>query len=122
MIQDAFPVRSGIPDHYLAKLKIDVAAGPVYVLDQTRLPPNQFTVTRTGVGAGNVTFPPGMKVKGTGGTVDSKLVTAAQFDAWLTNINEAAGTCNIVIVSVAGALADPAVGAVIYADLDLETV
>jgi hypothetical protein len=122
MIQDAAPQRCNVPDAYTFYGKADVVAGPAWTQNTERVPNSQFGIVRTGVGTGTFTFPAGQKVRGWSASVDSKVITAAQFDCYLTNVNESAGTGNVSIVSVAGALADPATGAVIVWQLELETV
>jgi hypothetical protein len=123
VIQDASPQRCNCPDAYTFYGKADVVAGPLYTQNTERVPNSAFTITRTGVGVATLGFPAGQKVRGVSAAVDSKLATAAQFDAYVTNINESAGTANLVIDSAgAAALADPATGAVIYWQLELETV
>lgn len=122
MIQDAAPVRSGLPDGYDAHFKIDIAAGPVGNIDLRRLP-SGFTATRTGVGLYNVTFPSCFAVRQASVTVDAQSVVAAnQLDGYPANINANAGTATLVILTPAGALADPPVGGSIYATFALEAL
>jgi|SRR4051812_13874420 hypothetical protein len=127
MIQDAHPMRSGVPDCYVAKYKIDVVvAATTWTLNSERLPSgfnaggNVFIST----GRADLVFPAGMKVRGARAMVDNKAVTAAgQLDATLVNINEAAGTCSLIVTDRATpTLANPTAGSVIYAELDLESV
>lgn len=131
MIQDAHPVRSGVPDCYQAKYKIDVvAAASNWTVNTERLPPGFSGQTptnpqvRTGTGVGTITFPAGYRVRSSDIHVEAKVVTGANnFHAFLNNINEAAGTANVVITAIAtSTLTDPTTGAVIWAELDLETV
>jgi hypothetical protein len=135
MIQDAFPVRSGTPDGYLAFYEIDVVvAASTWTLNKQRMPSgfngagvapgadasNGFVST----GRADFTFPAGNKVRGANASVDSKGVTGAQAFAFVANINEAAGTFS-VITTLTGApatLANPAVNSTIYVELDLETI
>ena len=92
MIQDAHPQRCNIPDAYTFYGKADVTAGPLYTQNTERVPNSAFGITRSGVGRASITFPAGPKVRGWSSSVDSKVNTNAQFDAYLTNINETAGT------------------------------
>lgn len=135
MIQDAHPVRSGVPDCYQAKYKIDiVAAASNWAVSVDRFPSgfggvvngagqltqNAFVST----GLGRITFPAGMRVRSSDIHVEAKVQTGAgNFHAFLNNINEAAGTADIVVTAIAtSTLTNPTTGAVIWAELDLETV
>ena len=130
MIQDAHPLRSGMPDGYVALYEIDiVVAATTWAVNQERFPSgfgglagssNAFQAT----GVGALTFPAGMKVRGAKGNVDSDAITGAQFHCFVTNINEAAGTCNFVITTTGTptVLANPTLNATVYVELDLETV
>jgi hypothetical protein len=132
MIQDAHPLRSGMPDGYVALYEIDiVVAATTWTVNQERLPSgfggatagssNAFSAT----GVGALTFPAGMKVRGAKGNVDSDSIVAAnQFHCFVTNINEAAGTCNFVITTTGAptVLANPTLNSTVYVELDLETV
>lgn len=127
MIQDAHPMRSGVPDCYVAKYKIDVVvAATTWTLNGERLPSgfnaggNVFIST----GRADIVFPPGLKVRGARAMVDNKAVTAvAQLDATWANINETAGTASLIITDKATpTLANPTAGGVIYAELDLESI
>lgn len=131
MIQDAHPLRSGIPDGYVAKYEIDiVAAGVTHTLNQERLPSGFTGVggtsnTFAGTGLNQIRFPPGMKVRGATVVVDRRNTVAAnQINSWVANIDEVNGAAVVVttINSAPTALADPPTGAVIYVSLDLETV
>lgn len=130
MIQDAHPMRSGVPDCYRALYKIDiVSSGVTHTVNMERFPSgfggvaggtNAFVST----GRMDITYPPGMRVRGAQASVDSKLLTAAQFNAEVVNVNETAGTASIIVTdsTATPALANPATGAVVYAELVLETV
>lgn len=98
MIQDASPVRSGLPDGYLAHFKVDyLTAGTTYTLDTRRLP-SGFSVTRASQGLLNVTFPTCFAVRWIGGGVDPKVTTdAAQCNVGPININPNAGTMQVII-------------------------
>lgn len=130
MIQDAHPVRSGVPDCYRALYKIDiVSAGATWTVNMERFPSgfggagaaqNAFV----SLGRGDVVFPPGMRVRGATAELDNKAVTAAtQFDVNWANINETLGTASLIVTDRATpTLQNPTNGSVIYAVLELETV
>lgn len=130
MIQDAHPVRSGIPDCYQAKYKIDVVvAATTWTVNMERFPSgfgapgaNQNAFSATGVGL--ILFPPGMKLRGSKASVQTPGVTAAeQRDAAVCNVSESAGTASIVITDrAAPTLANPVINSVIWVELDLETL
>ncbi|MET0414114.1 MAG: hypothetical protein ABW217_22585, partial [Polyangiaceae bacterium] len=84
MIQDAHPVRSGVPDCYQAKYKIDiVAAASNWAVNQERLPPGFAGATPNtpnafvGTGLGRITFPQGFRVRSSDIHVEAKVVTGA---------------------------------------------
>jgi len=126
MIQDAHPLRSGLPDGYIAWYKLTVSAGPVYTLDTARLP-SGFTATRNAAGLIDVTFPTGFNARWNGGGVDTKtnvVGVANQLDVYPVNINAAAGTMQVRITDHNNppAAADPAVGSDIHFSIALETL
>lgn len=126
MIQDASPLRCGIPDGYDAYYKLDVAAGPVYNLDMRRLP-SGFLATRNAAGLIDVTFPTCFAVRWQGGGVDTKtnvVGVANQLDLYPVNINPAAGTMQIRITDHNNppAAADPAVGSEIHFSFTMEAL
>lgn len=131
MIQDAHPLRSGIPDGYSAFYKIDVTvAASTWTVDKARFPSGFGGGTAAGdnafagTGVGVISWPAGLKVRGSKVAVDSRGATGTQVLGWVTNINETTGTANIVFTSTAApaTLANPPVNSVIYIELDLETV
>jgi hypothetical protein len=92
MIQDAHPVRSGVPDGYDVLIKVTKTAGPVYTLDTTRLP-SGFSVSAGAAGRMNVVFPTCFAVRWLGGAVDAKVFTVtSQRKVNPVNINPSAGT------------------------------
>lgn len=120
-------MRSGVPDCYVAKYKIDiVSAAATWTVNNERLPSgfgagsNVFVST----GRADLVFPAGMKVRGARGAVDNKAVTAAaQLDVFPANINEAAGTLSLIVTDGATpTLTNPSTGSVIYFELDLESL
>jgi hypothetical protein len=124
MIQDCHPLRSFVADGVDADYKADVVAttGP-WTLNTERIPNGQFTLARSGVGIANGTFPSGTKVRGARANVDSKVVTNVQYDAHVVNINETAGTFQVVCVRGSdGVVADPLTGSVLYVSLRLEAI
>lgn len=132
MIQDAHPVRSGVPDGYRALYKIDiVAAAATWTVNQERLPSgfegatansnNAFVAT----GRGTIRFPAGMRVRGVQVCVDHKNnANGTQVLAFPGNVNETLGTMDILttLTTAPSTLANPTNGDVIYAELMLETV
>lgn len=132
MIQDASPMRSGVPDLYVALYKIDiVSSGVTHNVNLERFPSGFGGILpgsqQAFVSAGrmDVSFPIGMKVRGANVNVDAKAVTAAgQVLAWVDNINEALGTASIITTlnSAPTVLANPPTNSVVYLELDLETV
>lgn len=135
MIQDAHPMRTGFPDSYVALFKIDVVvAATTWNVNMDRFPSGfggqsaANVQSRTGVGVGSITFPPGMRVRGAQAQVSPPTAAAASYrTANVCNINEAAGTAQIMItdgglLGASPALADPVVNSIIWAELDLETV
>jgi hypothetical protein len=130
MIQDAHPMRSGVPDCYVAKYKIDVVvAAATWTVNMDRFPSgfgapgagqNAFSAT----GIGLITFPPGMKVRNAHASVSAPTTTVAdQRCADVVAINEAAGTASIAISDRAvPALANPVINSIIWVELTLETV
>lgn len=140
MIQDASPVRDGVPDSYLAHYRIEVlVAATTWNVNLERLPsgftgagisPNPQQV-RTGVGLGTIRFPAGFKVRmAKAGYSAPDNTLANQRQVYVTDIDEAAGTALIVVATVAGAASEPrdptALPAPndswIWVDLTLETV
>lgn len=134
MIQDAHPVRSGVPDLYQAKYKIDiVAAAATWTVNLERFPSGFGGTTQSpptsnaflATGQGRLTFPPTMKVRGAKGWCDHKNVAnGTQVLVFPGNVNEANGTIDILttLTTAPSTLANPTNGDVIYVDLDLETV
>lgn len=130
MIQDAHPMRSGVPDCYRALYKIDiVVAATTWTINQERLPSGFGGVSggsnaRSNTGLAALTFPAGMRVRGVNCALESDVVTGAgNFHTFPANINEAAGTMNVIITTVATAtLADPTLNATLWVELTLETV
>lgn len=131
MIQDAHPLRSGIPDGYQAKYKIDiVVAATTWTINTERMPSGFSGVSaasfnaRSNTGLALLNFPAGQRVRGVKCHLESKVVTGAgNFHTFPANINETAGTMNVIITTVATAtLADPTAGTVLWVELDLETV
>jgi hypothetical protein len=131
MIQDAHPVRSGIPDHYKAIYKIDVVvAASTWTINGERLPSgfnaggNAFS--STGVAA--IVFPAGYKVRGAKAMVAAPTAAVASYrTAHVAAISEANGTANVVITDgglggASPALANPIVNSIIFVELDLESV
>jgi hypothetical protein len=131
VIQDAHPMRSGVPDCYVALYKIDVVvAASTWTVNSDRFPSgfgagsNVFGST----GVANIVFPPGMKVRGAQAQVSPPTAAAASYrTANVCNINEAAGTAQIMItdgglLGASPALANPLINSIIWAELDLETV
>lgn len=117
-------MRSPVPDGVKFPYKCDVVAttGP-WTLNTERIPNGQFTLARTGVGIASGTFPAGTKVRMAHANVDSKVVTNVQYDAHVVNVNETAGTFQVVCVRGSdGAVADPLTGSVLYAELTLEAI
>lgn len=138
MIQDAHPLRSGVPDGYEALYRIEVTAGSSsWLVNVDRLPSgfsgagvagNERQV-RTGVGLGTITFPPGTKVRGAVGCYSCPNNTLAnQRQVFVTDIDEAAGNAKLVLATPAGAAGDPADPTAsandswIFVKLSLETV
>ena len=127
MIQDAHPMRSGVPDSYDALYKIDVVvAASTWTVNSDRLPSgfgagtNVFSAT----GIANIVFPAGMKVRCANAGVSAPTTTVGdQRSAEVVNINEAAGTAQIAITDRATpSLANPVINSIIWARLTLETV
>lgn len=140
MIQDASPVRDGVPDSYLAHYRIEVlVAATTWNVNLERFPsgftgagvaPNPQQV-RTGVGLGTIRFPAGMKVRmANAGYSAPDNVLANQRQAFVSDIDEAAGTALIVIATAAGVASDPVAPTAapapndswIWVDLTLEAV
>jgi hypothetical protein len=127
MIQDAHPIRSGIPDHYKANYKIAVTvAASTWTVNDERMPSgfgagtNVFSAT----GIANLIFPAGQKVRGARASVAAPTaVIGSARHAQVTTINETLGTCQVMITDLAvPALANPIVDSIIFVELDLETV
>ncbi len=131
MIQDAHPVRSGIPDHYKAIYKIDVVvAATTWTINGDRLPSgfnaggNAFS--STGIAA--LVFPAGYRVRGAKASVHAPTTAvASQRSANVAAINETNGTANVVItdmglLTASPALANPVINSIIFVELDLESV
>lgn len=137
MIQDAHPIRSGIPDHYAAKYRIDViVAATTWNVNMERFPSGfggqsaSNVQARTGVGLGLITFPAGMRVRGAkAGYSAPSSADASQRTVHVSTINEAAGTATLTIKDDTGAVAEPVAptsatsfDSTIWVELDLETV
>lgn len=127
MIQDAHPLRTGVPDGYEALYKIDVVvAASTWTVNADRLPSgfgagsNVFSAT----GIANIVFPAGMKVRDARASVSPPTTTVGdQRSADVVNINESAGTAQIAITDRAvPALANPVINSIIWVQLTLETV
>lgn len=142
MIQDASPVRDGVPDSYKAYYRFEVLAlaGP-WNLNRDRLPsgfagagtgPADGVNGRTGVGLGAFTFPAGMKVRmAKAGYSSPAAVNAAnQRQVFVSDIDEAAGTGAFVVTTSAGVISEPLAPTAlpapndswIWVELTLETV
>lgn len=126
MIQDAYPMRGGLPDGYVAHYKLDVTAGPAYTLDMRRLP-SGFTATRNAAGLIDVTFPSCFAVRWYGGGVDNKTNVVGvtnQVDVYPVNINPSAGTMQVRITDHNNppAAVDAAVGGEIHFSFALEAL
>lgn len=118
MIQDAHPLRSGTPDGYDALYRIEVLVNnTTWNVNRDRLPsgftganvsPNPEQV-RTGPGLGTITFPSGMKVRHAVASVSGPagVDAAGQRQAFVTDIDETAGTARIVITTAPGVISDP---------------
>lgn len=119
MIQDASPVRDGVPDSYRAYYRIEVqaAAGP-WNLNLERLPsgfsgngtgPANGVNVRTGVGLGAIRFPSGMKVRMAHASVSSPtgVDAAGQRQAFVTDIDDVNGTALVVVTTAPGVISDP---------------
>jgi hypothetical protein len=127
MIQDAHPVRSGVPDHYKALYKIAVTvAASTWTVSDERMPSgfgagsNVFGST----GIANLVFPAGQKVRGANAHIaaPTAVIGSARL-AQVCNINEAAGTCQVMVYDAATpSLANPIVNSTMFVELDLETV
>jgi hypothetical protein len=131
VIQDAHPVRSGIPDHYKAIYKIDVVvAATTWTINGERLPSgfnaggNAFSAQ----GIGNLVFPAGYKVRGAKAIVVPPTTAVGSYrTAHVAAISETNGTANVVITDggLLGAspiLQNPVVNSIIFVELDLESV
>lgn len=132
MIQDASPIRSGIPDHYRAVYKITVVnAANDWQLDQSRLPsgfsgrtPGSSQCALGSAGRGRITLPTGLIVRGVSAHADRFSVTGTQQNVFLGTINLVDGVIDFMLTptTAPSTLTDPLVGTVIYIGLDLETV
>lgn len=132
MIQDAHPLRSGLPDGYQAKYKIDiVTAASTWTVNMERFPSGFGGATAlttnafAAPGRGTLTFPAGMRVRGFKAACDHKNVAnGTQVLVFPGNINETTGTLDILttLTTAASTLANPTAGDVIWVELDLETV
>lgn len=136
MIQDAHPVRSGIPDGYKALYKItSVVAASNWAIDQDRLPsgfggvrdPNTGLPTANAfvsTGRGRISYPQGMRVRGIQICADRKLTsgTIAIIQPTLVNFVDGQTDFLYVITSAPTVLANPNVGEDIFVEVMLETV
>lgn len=125
MIQDASPVRDGIPDGYIAHYKIDIGAAQAGTLDTRRLPPGFTAVYSGSNGIYNIGFPAAsfLAVRSPGANVDVQSTTNTnQINAMVVNINLTAGTAQVVCLTNAGAAASLSSGAVLYAHLEFEAL
>lgn len=116
MIQDASPIRCGVPDAYSALYKIDVlVAATTWNVNLERLPSGFTganvagapTQVRTGTGIGVITFPAGMRVRGYNANYSPPSnADASQRTVHLAAINETLGTAAVILEN-AGTTADP---------------
>jgi hypothetical protein len=137
MLQDMFPLRSGVPDGVELLLKINVTvAATTWLLDTDRLQPGVVSgpaaVTPGGLnvfaatGIASIQIPTGYKVRHARVSVSAPTTTVADqrsADWTFSTALELAGAFGIAITDRAvPALANPVVNSVIWAALTLETV
>src|SRR5262245_618342 len=134
MIQDAHPIRSGIPDCYVARYKIDiVVAATTWTVNTERFPSGFGGTTQSppstnafvATGQGRLTYPPGMRVRGVQICCDHKNVAnGTQVLTFPGNVNETNGKVDFLttLTTEPSTLANPSAGDVVYVDVTLETV
>lgn len=137
MMQDAYPLRSGVPDGFDLLLKITVAvAASSWLLDTERLSPGVVSgaaaVTPGGLnvfaatGIASIAIPSGYRVRHASASVSAPTSTVAdQRDASFTfsTALETAGQLGLIITDRATpSLANPVVNSTIWARLTLETL
>lgn len=142
MIADAHPVRSGVPDCYVARLRVNVVVlNSNWTLDTDRLPSGFSadgaltgaagqTNVRNGVGIGGLLIPAGMRVRGVQTNYTNPTLAAASFrEVQVAALNETTGRLQFQVLNAAGAQTDPVAptsttsnDSCIWIDITLETI